>query len=115
MKYFSIWFTVLLLVLNPHNFTFAQKGNKYINSDNAETVKINEILASNTTVLPDEDFGELVEVLIQYNGEMLLNKDFSKRAHQINDKKINKKLTKSVEKNEQKLPSGFVNAIKNAS
>lgn len=57
MKITSIWFIAFLIVLKLNNITIAQASKNIQTSNVAGTIIINEILASNTTILPDQDFG----------------------------------------------------------
>ncbi|MDA3862204.1 MAG: CotH kinase family protein [Melioribacteraceae bacterium] len=62
MKFLGIWGSTFLLFQQAQIIIFAQEsGNTFININNSfideSTVIINEILTSNTTILPDQDFG----------------------------------------------------------
>lgn len=62
MKFAIILIITVLLILKSQNITFAQESSSGYNNKNEissleGTVVINEILASNTTILPDQDFG----------------------------------------------------------
>ncbi len=99
MKFANICIITILFILSPQNITYAQESSSnFINKNKTDfvesTVIINEILASNTTVLPDEDFGlyhdwvelfNITDSLIQLGGYYLTDDSLETTKWQIPD------------------------------